>query len=299
MNILPLDKRVRIVSALVEGNSLRAASRMVGVSVNTVMKLLADLGPICEEYHDQHVRGVRARRVQCDEIWSFCYAKDRNLPDRMRGQPGVGSVWTWTALDADSRLMVSWMVGDHDAECAGQFMLDLSRRIDGRCQLTTDGHAVYERAAEDAFGWQIDYAQLVKLYGEPREEESRYSPCECKGAVKTPIIGRPVRQDIFTSHAERQNLSMRMGMRRYTRLTNAFSKKLANLRAAVALSFMHYNYCRIHQTLRLTPAMEAGLSDHVWEPSELVGLLEARELAVVGTEANKRGPYQKPAKHSD
>ncbi len=292
MNILPLDKRVRIVSALVEGNSLRSISRMASCSINTLTKFVADFGPVCEAFHDEHVRGVGAKRVQCDEIWAFCYAKDKNLPERMRGMPGVGSVWTWTALDADSKLILSWMVGDRDAECAGLFMLDLSRRLAGRCQLTTDGHAVYERAVADAFGWQIDYAMLVKLYGEPREKEARYSPCECIGTRIVRISGRPESRHISTSHVERQNLTMRMGMRRFTRLTNGFSKKLANHRAAVAIHFMHYNFCRVHKTLRVTPAMEAGLADHVWELAELVGLLEAREQAIIGTAENKRGPYR-------
>lgn len=298
MNTLPSDKRIAILAALVEGNSLRSISRMVGVSVNTVMKFVADFGPVCEEYHDAHVRSVNAKRVQCDEIWAFCYAKDKNLPAHMRGQPGVGSVWTWTALDAESKLMISWMVGDRDAECAGRFMLDLSDRLAGRCQLTTDGHQVYERAVQDAFGWQIDYAMLVKLYGEPRDKEARYSPCECIGTRTVRISGRPEAAHISTSHVERQNLTMRMGMRRFTRLTNGFSKKLANHRAAVAIHFMHYNFCRIHKTLRVTPAMEAGLSNLVWELSELVALLEAKERATVGTEANKRGPYRK-AGYSD
>ncbi len=292
MNTLPTDKRIAILAALVEGNSLRSISRMVGVSVNTVMKFVADFGPVCEEYHDAHIRGVNAKRVQCDEIWAFCYAKDKNLPAHMRGQPGVGSVWTWTALDAESKLMISWMVGDRDAECAGRFMMDLSDRLAGRCQLTTDGHQVYERAVQDAFGWQIDYAMLVKLYGEPRDKEARYSPCECVGTRTVRISGRPETEHISTSHVERQNLTMRMGMRRFTRLTNGFSKKLANHRAAVAIHFMHYNFCRIHKTLRVTPAMEAGLSNHVWGLSELVGLLEAKERATIGTEANKRGPYR-------
>ncbi|MBL8999987.1 MAG: DDE-type integrase/transposase/recombinase [Phycisphaerae bacterium] len=299
MNFLPMSKRLQIVSALVEGCSLRSITRMVGCSINTVTKLLEDLGPICEEYHDQHVRNVRAERVQADEIWAFCYAKDKNLPESMRGQPGVGSVWTWTAIDADSKLMVSWYVGGRDAGCAIRFMRDLAGRLGNRVQLTTDGHAVYERAVESSFGWNVDYAMLVKQYGEPREKESRYSPCECIGAVKTPVIGRPIKEDICTSHVERQNLTMRMGMRRFTRLTNGFSKKLANHRAAVALHFMHYNFCRIHKTIRVTPAMEAGLADHVWELAELVGLMEAKERAAVGTEANKRGPYQKRAKISD
>ncbi len=299
MNTLPIAKRVQIVAALVEGNSMRSVSRMVGCSINTVMKFVADFGPVCEAFHDETVRNVSAERVQADEIWAFCYAKDKNLPASMRGQPGVGSVWTWTAIDADTKLMISWMVGDRDAECACRFMLDLSRRISGRCQLTTDGHRVYERAVEDAFGWNVDYAQIVKHYGEPREKESRYSPCECIGTTRTKIIGRPVDEDVSTSIVERQNLTMRMGMRRFTRLTNGFSKKLANHRAAVAIHFAFYNFCRVHKTLRVTPAMEAGLTDHVWEVAELVGMLEARERAAVGTEANKRGPYQKRAKDSD
>lgn len=266
MNILPLDKRVRIVAALVEGFSLRASARMVGVSVNTVAKFLADLGPVCEEYHDLNVRGVKSNRVRCNEVWAFCYAKSRPVPAHMRDQPGVGNVWTWTATDADSRLMVWWMLGERNAESAGRFMHDLSRRLDGRCQLTTDGHAVYERAVQDAFGWQIDYAMLVKLYGEPHS---------------------------LAGFVERQNLAVRMEMGRTVRLTDGFSKRLANHRAAVALHFTHYNFCRVHKTLRVTPAMEAGLADHVWDLEELVGLLSARETAAIGTDANKRGPYRK------
>lgn len=297
MNRLSNSDRVRILAALVEGNSLRSVSRMTGFSVNTVMKFVADFGPVCEEYHDTHVRGVNSKRVQCDEIWAFCYAKEKNLPAHMRGKEGVGSVWTWTALDSDSKLMVSWMVGDRDAECAGRFMLDVSQRLAGRCQLTTDGFAVYERAVQDAFGWQIDYAMLVKIYGENREKESRYSPCECLGTKIVRMSGQPDSAHISTSHVERQNLTMRMGMRRFTRLTNGFSKKLENHRAAVAIHFMHYNFCRIHKTLRVTPAMQAGLADHVWELEELVGLLDSRERETIGTEANKRGPYR--AKNSD
>lgn len=292
MNRLSAADRARLLSALVEGNSLRSISRMAGVSINTVSKFLEDLGEVCEDHHDRHVRGVKARRVQCDEIWAFCYAKDKNLPAHMRGKPGVGSVWTWTALDSDSKLMVSWMVGDRDADCAGRFMLDLSRRLDGRCQLTTDGHAVYERAVQDAFGWQVDYAMLVKLYGEPREKEARYSPCECIGTRIVRISGRPESAHISTSHVERQNLTMRMGMRRFTRLTNGFSKKLANHRAAVAIHFMHYNWVRIHKTLRVTPAMAAGLTDRLWSLEDVVALLEAKEREAVGTDVNKRGPYR-------
>ncbi|MBS0187249.1 MAG: IS1 family transposase [Planctomycetes bacterium] len=290
-NVLSVAERKQIVACLVEGTSIRATSRMTGFSKDTILKFLVEIGEVCESYHDENVRSVKAKRVQCDEIWSFCYAKDKNVPESMRGQPGVGDVWTWTALDSESKLMVSWYIGDRDAECAGRFMLDLSRRLAGRCQLTTDGHRVYERAVEDAFGWAVDYAMLVKQYGEPREKEQRYSPCECIGAIKVPISGRPIRGYISTSHVERSNLTMRMGMRRFTRLTNAFSKKLANLRAAVALHFMHYNFCRVHQTLRVTPAMEAGLSKHIWDLEELVELLTAKESEAVAAGALKRGPY--------
>jgi len=293
MNRLTTSDRVRIVAALVEGNSLRSITRMVGCSINTVMKFVVELGEVCEEYHDANVRNVKAKRVQADEIWAFCYAKDKNLPPSMRGQPGVGSVWTWTALDSDTKLMISWMVGDRDADCAGRFMLDLSRRLDGRCQLTTDGHNVYERAVMDAFGWQVDYAMLVKHYGAPRDGEARYSPCECIGSHTVRLSGRPDSDHISTSHVERNNLTMRMGMRRFTRLTNGLSKKLLNHRAAIAIHFMHYNFARDHKSLRVTPAMEAGLAKHVWELEELVGLLEAREVSTVGTEANKRGPYRR------
>lgn len=292
MNTLPLAKRIRIVSALVEGCSIRSTARMIGCSTNTISKLLLELGTACEEWHDRHVRGVKAKRVQADEIWSFCYAKDRNVPESMRDQPGVGSVWTWTALDPDSKLMVTWYVGDRDAVCAGRFMKDLSQRLDGRCQLTTDGHRVYEWAVQDAFGWQVDYAMLVKHYGAPRDTEARYSPCECIGTTVVRISGRPDSDHISTSHVERSNLSMRMGMRRFTRLTNAFSKRIAHLRASVALYMTHYNFARVHKTLRVTPAMEAGLGDHVWELEEIVRLVEVKELAKIGTEANRRGPYR-------
>ncbi len=293
MNRLTTADRVRIVAALVEGNRLRSITRMVGCSINTVMKFVVDFGEVCEEYHDQHVRGVKAKRVQADEIWAFCYAKDKNLPPSMRGQPGVGSVWTWTALDADSKLVISWMVGDRDAECAGRFMMDLSHRLDGRCQPTTDGHNVYERAVQDAFGWQVDYAMLVKHYGSPRDGEARYSPRECIGSHTVLLSGRPDSAHISTSHVERQNLTMRMGMRRFTRLTNGFSMKLTNHRAAIAIHFIHYNFVRVHKSLRVTPAMEAGLATHVWGLEGLVGLLAAREALTVGTEANKRGPYRR------
>ncbi|QYK47376.1 MAG: DDE-type integrase/transposase/recombinase [Phycisphaeraceae bacterium] len=299
MNRLATSDRVRILACLVEGNSVRATCRMTGFAKGTVLKFVADMGEVCEEYHDRNARDLQATRVQCDEIWSFCYSKEKNVPDRMRGTPGVGDVWTWTALDSTSKFMCGWFVGNRDAECAAAFMQDLAGRLGNRVQLTTDGYKVYERAVQDAFGWQVDYAMLVKQYGEPRDGQARYSPAECIGTHKIPISGRPINGYISTSHVERSNLTMRMGMRRFTRLTNGFSKKFANLRASVAIHFMHYNFCRVHKTLRVTPAMEIGIADHVWELEELVGLLDAKELAPVGTDSNKRGPYKKKAKDSD
>lgn len=299
MNRLTNADRTRILACLVEGTSVRATCRITGFAKATVLKLLLEIGEVCEAFHDATARGLRSERIQADEIWSFCYAKDKNLPDHMRGQPDVGSVWTWTALDSDSKFMVSWYVGSRDAKCATRFMHDLAGRLGNRVQLTTDGHAVYERAVESAFGWNVDYAMLVKHYGNPRDGEARYSPCECLGADKVPVIGQPVMEDICTSHVERSNLSMRMGMRRFTRLTNGFSKKMANLRAAVALYMVHYNFCRIHKTLRVTPAMEIGLVKRVWDLSDLVALLEGQEKAVVGTTENKRGPYRPKAKDSN
>lgn len=254
---------------------------------------MADFGPVCEECHDTHVRNIQTERVQADEIWAFCYAKDKNLPALMRGRLGVGSVWTWTALYSNSKLMISWMVGDRDAECAGRFMRDLSHRLANRCQLTTGGHGVYKRAVVDAFGWNIDYAQLVEIYGPSRETEARYSPCDCLDAKAMSAIGLPVAEDISTSHVERQNVKTRDGMRRFPRLTNGFSKKLAIHRAAVAIHFMHYNFARIHKALHVTPAIESSLANHVWTLEQMVTLMEKAETAGVGTDANKRGPYQK------
>jgi IS1 family transposase len=272
---------------------MRATSRMAGVSINTVTKLMVDLGKLCESFHDRTVRNLRAERVQADEAWAFCYAKDKNLPDSMRDKPGVGSVWTWTALDADTKLMISWHVGTRDQEDAIEFMLDLASRVTTRVQLTTDGHNAYPSAVWEAFGTEIDYAQLIKTYGAPRESEARYSPAICTGSFTSVRCGCPIPRDISTSHVERSNLTLRMGQRRYTRLTNGFSKKYENLCHSVALFFTFYNFCRVHKTLRVTPAMEAGLSDHVWTLEELVGLLESQERSVIGTAANKRGQYKR------
>ncbi len=273
MNNLPLAKKVAVVAALVEGNSIRAICRMTGVAKGTVLKLLVNLGRACEAYHRKNVVNLKCRRIQCDEIWSFCYAKEKNVPASMRGLPGVGDVWTWTAMDADTKFVASWLIGDRDAGTATEFIADLATRLANRIQLTTDGYRVYLEAVEDAFGSEVDYAMLVKLYGEPPQTEARYSPPTCLGARKEIINGHPERRYISTSFIERQNLTMRMQMRRFTRLTNAFSKKVENLEAAVALHFMWYNFGRIHQTLRVTPAMEVGVADHVWSLEELVGLL--------------------------
>lgn len=276
MNKLTNERRTQVIAALVEGNSIRATARMTGVAFNTVLKLVPELGQACEEYQQRVFRNLPCKRIQCDEIWSFCYAKSKNVPADKRGQFGYGDVWTWTALCADTKLVPSWMVAGRDAGAAFAFMQDLAGRLRNRIQLTTDGHKVYLDAVESAFGSQIDYSMLVKMYGnDPRPEEARYSPAQCIGAQIIPIIGQPNPKHISTSYVERQNLTMRMQMRRFTRLTNAFSKKVENLRWAVALHFMHYNFCRIHQTLRVTPAMEAGIADHVWSIEEVVSLIDA------------------------
>ena len=282
-NVLKLEKRAAIVSALVEGTSIRAAARMVGVSKDTVMKLLVDLGRACAEYQDRTLRNLSCRRLQCDEIWSFCYSKEKNVPLEDRYRFGVGDVWTWTAIDADTKLIPCWLVGERTARDANLFMRDLASRLLHRVQLTTDGHRPYLTAVDDAFGNQIDYAVLVKIYGsEPeRTSEARYSPARIKEISREVVKGNPDPLHVSTSYAERANLTMRMGMRRFTRLTNAFSKKVENHAAAVALHFMHYNFCRIHQSLRVTPAMAAGIAQHPWEVEELVGLLTTGHIKQV------------------
>jgi IS1 family transposase len=260
---------------LVEGNSIRATVRMTGVAKNTVVNLLRDIGLACQDYHDKVMVDLPCKRIQVDEIWSFCYAKEKNVPKEHWGELGFGDVWTWVALDADTKLVASWLVGGRDAGWATAFLRRLALRLRHRVQLTSDGHGAYLRAVEDAFGCDIDYATLVKMYGRDKGEvEQRYSPpvvVSCQCAV---ITGKPNPRYISTSFVERQNLTMRMGMRRFTRLTNGFSKKLENLRYAVALHFMYYNFCRIHQSLRVTPAMEAGITDRVWEIQDLLGLLK-------------------------
>ncbi|PZR74504.1 MAG: IS1 family transposase [Chthoniobacterales bacterium] len=273
MNRLDSAKRTQVVSCLVEGNSIRATVRMTGVAKNTVVKLLCDLGRACSDYQDKAFRNLKSKRIQCDEIWSFVGAKEKNCSAEMKAK-GAGDVWTWTALDAETKLIPCWFVGHRDAGCAYHFMHDLAERLAHRVQLTTDGHRAYLSAVEDAFGSQIDYAMLQKIYGSVNESpETRYSPAICMGARKAVISGNPDHNHVSTSYVERQNLTMRMSMRRFTRLTNGFSKKLENHEHALALYFMYYNFCRIHQTLRVTPAMEAGVSDHVWELEELISLL--------------------------
>jgi IS1 family transposase len=272
MNRLPIQKRAAILGMLVEGNSLRAASRLANVSINTVTKLLVEVGEACETYQRRVMVKLPCKRIQCDEIWSFCYAKEKNVRDDLRGK-GYGDVWTWVAICADTKLVPCWRVGDRNAWHAQHFMYDLAARLSNRVQLTTDGHRVYLQAVEQAFGIDIDYAMLVKLYGSDRGEgEARYSPPEFVSCRSIPIIGDPDSRHISTSYAERQNLTMRMKMRRFTRLTNAFSKKLENHRWSIALHFMHYNFCRIHQTLRVTPAMEAGVTEHVWGLEDIANL---------------------------
>jgi IS1 family transposase len=277
MNKLSTEKRSQVVSALVEGNSIRATVRMTGVSKNTIAKLLLELGAACAEYLDKALVNLTCKRIQCDEIWSFCYAKEKNVPEEKRGQFGFGDVWTWTAMDADTKLIASWLVGGRDAGTAYGFMQDLTKRLKNRVQLTTDGHRAYLNAVEDAFGSNVDYAMLVKLYGSDRETEARYSPAECIGCREVIVSGSPNPKHISTSFIERQNLTMRMQMRRFTRLTNAFSKKIENHIASVAIHYMHYNFCRVHQALRVTPAMEAGIANHVWTIAEMLSILDSNQ----------------------
>jgi IS1 family transposase len=271
MNKLPLETRAQILQMLCEGSSMRSTSRIVGVSINTVTKLLVDAGNACAAYHEKHVRDVKAKRIQCDEIWAFCYSKQKNTPE---GMEGAGDVWTWTGIDADSKLMISYLVGNRGAECAMQLMDDLRSRLANRVQLTTDGHRAYLEAVEGAFGEDVDYAQLIKIYGENIEGQKRYSPAECVGTKKSKVTGNPDPCCVSTSYVERQNLNMRMGMRRFTRLTNAFSKKLENHFHALALYFMFYNFVRIHKTLKVTPAMAAGIETRLWEMADLVKITD-------------------------
>jgi len=272
MNKLDTKKRTQIIACLVEGNSIRATCRMTGAAKGTVLKLLCDIGKACAKYQNKAMKNLPCKRLQCDEIWSFCHTKGKNLPKDLRGEPDIGDIWTWTAICADTKLVPSWMIGKRDLDAARTFITDLSSRLTNRVQLTTDGHTPYIQAVEEAFGSEIDYAMLIKIYGKDRhgKEDSR----RVIGAKKTHITGKPKNEHVSTSFCERQNLTMRMSMRRFTRLTNGFSKKVENLMHAVSLHFMYYNFVRIHQSLRVTPAMEAGISERVWTLEDIVNLLK-------------------------
>lgn len=260
---------------------MRSVSRVCDVSINTVTRELVMAGGACADFHNATVRNVKAKRIQCDEIWSFCYAKNANVAAATKAPDGAGDVWTWTALDADSKLIVAWLVGGRDAAYAQEFIQDLHDRLANRVQLTTDGHGAYLTAVDKAFGLDVDYSMLVKLYGEAPEAEKRYSPAQCIGAKKKKIVGKPDAKHVSTSYVERQNLTMRMSMRRFTRLTNGFSKKIDNHLNALALYFVNYNFCRIHKSLRVTPAMAAGLTDELLTMEHIVKLTDAYELKVV------------------
>lgn len=281
MNKLDSKKRAQVISALIEGCSIRSTVRMTGVAKKTVMRLLVEVGAVCSEYQDHAFRNLKCRRVQVDELWAFLYAKQKNVTSEIAAKnPDAGDIWLWVAVDAETKLVPCWSLGDRDALTARHFIDDLAARLANRIQLTSDGHKVYLNAVENAFGSDIDYAMLVKLYGEAPEAEKRYSPAQCIGTRVTPITGTPDPKHISTSYVERQNLSVRMTVRRYTRLTNAFSKKIENHAAAVALGYFAYNFIKIHRTLRMTPAMAAGVTDRLWEVSDLVALLEAEEAGL-------------------
>jgi IS1 family transposase len=284
MNRLSREQRTQIISLLVEGMSLRAITRTTGVSINTVTKLLIDAGRACSAYQDRHLRGLKSQRIQVDEIWAFTYAKAKNVPTAKAAPIEAGDIWTWVAIDADTKLVPSWFVGDRSAVAARHFMLDIKDRIDTRIQLTSDAFRSYAEVVESVFGRKVDYAQLVKTYATPSPEPQaarRYSPTECIAVEKRQLIGVPDLRDISTSFVERQNLTMRMHMRRFTRLTNAFSKKAVNHVHAVSLHFMYYNFCRIHQTLRITPAMAAGVTGRLWEVEDIVRTVEQWETKTI------------------
>lgn len=291
MNKLSTAQRTKILHLLCEGNSIRAVTRLLNVGKNTVIGLMLDAGKACAEYHDTYVRGLKSKRIQCDEIWSFVYAKQKNVAEAKAAPDGAGDAWTWTAIDADSKLIVSYFIGDRSGQSAIALMDDLCGRLANRIQLTTDGHKAYLEAVEGAFGADIDYAILNKIYGASSEAaKGRYSPAECIGAKKERIEGKPDPAHISTSYVERSNLTIRMQNRRFTRLTNGFSKKLENHAYSVALFAFFYNFCRIHKTLRVAPAMEAGVSERLWSVEDIVALVEAEEAKEPVT---KRRPYKK------
>ena len=288
MNKVPLAKRTQILAMLCEGSSMRSISRVADVSINTVSKLLVEAGEACLAIHDETVRNVKASRIQCDEIWSFCHAKEKNVATAKAAPEGAGDVWTWTAIDADTKLIVSYFVGDRSGESAIELMDDLRDRVANRVQITTDGHRAYVEAVEGAFGGDVDYAQLVKLYGPTISAPGRYSPAECTGIKKIRREGNPDIAHVSTSFVERQNLTMRMSMRRFTRLTNGFSKKLENHVHALALYFAFYNFVRIHKTLRMSPAMAAGITDRLWSLDDIVAKIDAMAPA-----PKPRGSYKR------
>ena len=289
MKHLSTSDRAKILHLLCEGMAIRAVCRLTGASKNTIAKLLTDVGKVCMAYHDEHARGLTCKRVQVDEAWSFIYAKQKNVAAAKAAPQGAGDAWTWVAMDADTKFVASYFVGGRDGECAEWFIEDLATRLANRVQLTSDGHKAYLDAVEGAFGGDIDYAMLVKIYGASSESaKGRYSPADCTGAIKTPIEGKPDDKHISTSFIERQNLTMRMHNRRFTRLTNAFSKKVENHAYSVALHMMYYNFVKLHSKLRVTPAMAAGVSDRLWEVSDIVALWEGVE-----PKATKRGTYRK------
>ena len=272
MNTLNRKQQAQVIAALVEGKSVRATCRMTSVAKGTALRLLREIGTACAAYQDTALRGLPCRRIQCDEVWAS-HAQEKNVPDQHKGEWGFGDVWTWVALDADTKLVPCWYLGRRDAADASVFIANLADRLKHRIQLTTDGHAAYLDAVEGTFGYNVDYAMLIKMYGAEPEKEVRYSPAMCIGASAKVVEGNPDPALISTSFVERQNLTMRMQMRRFTRLTNAFSKKVENLGYALALHFMHYNFCRVHKTVKMTPAMAAGVADHVWSVGEIVALL--------------------------
>ncbi len=275
---------------LCEDSSMRAIARVKDVSFNTIAKLLVDAGRACAMFHDATVHNVQATKIQCDELWAFCYAKQQHVPSAKRPVEGAGDVWTWTAIEAETKLLISWLIGDRDGETATIFIKDVKARLANRVQLTTDGHKAYLQAVEEAFGADIDYAMLIKLYGQSDDPDHRYSPAACIGIEKKPITGAPVDAEISTSYVERHNLTTRMSCRRFTRLTNAFTKKLENHGHAFALYAVWYNFVRIHKTLRMSPAMAAGITQTLWGMDDIVGLIEQVEA----TQApKKRGPYKK------
>jgi len=289
MHKLPAAKRAQILQMLCEGSSMRSISRVVDVSINTVTRYLVIAGHACEAFHDQTVRKVKAERVQCDEIWSFCGMKEKTAKAKGKDRPkNVGDVWTWTAIDADSKLIVSWLIGGRDAGYAWEFMTDVAARLANRVQLTTDGHGAYLAVVPDAFRGEVDYAQLVKVYGpDPREDQRRYSPAQCLGATKEPVIGNPDPDHISTSFVERSNLTLRMANRRFTRLTNAFSKKIENHSHMVALYTVWYNFVKMHRSLKMTPALKANVTNRLWSMDDLVALIDAWDDAQ---------PRQKPGR---